>query len=74
MKTRSQQDIMEAARVVDDVVLAAIQTEFSTFINSMDFKTKLKEAIAAAMAEAALKPLNNKIYELETQLRVVQEK
>ena len=77
MKTRSQQETIEVARVVDDAVLTAIQTEFSTFINSIDFKNKLKEVLTVAMAEtieAALTPLKNRIFELETQLREVQEK
>ena len=51
MKTRSQQETIEVARVVDDAVLTAIQTEFSTFINSIDFKNKLKEVLTVAMAE-----------------------
>ena len=71
MKTRSQQETIEVARVVDDAVLTAIQTEFSTFINSIDFKNKLKEVLTVAMAETiegALTPLKNRIFELETQL------
>lgn len=76
MKTRSQQEIMDVAQAVDDAVVTTIQAEFSTFINLLDFRNKLKEVITMAMAEtikAALTALKGKITKIENQLVEVQE-